>query len=325
MSVTDLGNGIARIRVPVPFSGLDWVNVYVVADGDQAVLIDGGVDSDEGYSAIRGGLEALGRPIESIHSMVVTHLHPDHVGIAPRLRSLHDIDLVMHRNTAGSLPFYNRPEAWGPAFAGIARDHGAPREFWESRLAPSEVPVWWNRVDQPDHAVDDLDRIGIGPDRHLRVLHTPGHEVTHICLVDSTTGSLFSGDHVLPRITPHVGFDHPDLAPDPLADFLASLARVRDGGYTTTYPAHGDVLERGGARADQIIVHHERRLADTLREIGHPATAWAVTAKLFRPNLEPSHQRLALRETLAHLERLRLDGKAEQVVEDGTVQYVATR
>jgi glyoxylase-like metal-dependent hydrolase (beta-lactamase superfamily II) len=179
-------------------------------------------------------------------------------------------------------------------------------------------------IDQPDQTVDDGDRIEIDRDRWFEVIHTPGHEPGHICLRDSRTGILFSGDHILPRITPFVGYD--ELFTNVLRDFLASLQRVELLEVGLTYPGHGDMVEHGSARAEQLLVHHQRRLVDMLEVIDPSGTtAWQVMEKVFRPNLGPIEQRLALRETIAHLEHLRLDGKLIPLEAGGALKYQRPR
>ncbi len=321
-SPEDLGDGIGVIPIPIPFKGLDWVNAYVVAGDDGVVLIDCGVDGEEGYDALTHGLTALGHDLGAVHTLVVSHAHPDHVGLAPRLIDEHPaIRFVMHERIDRALPIYNHPEEWGPSFAEACRRHGAPRDFWEPFLASVDPPDWWRLLEPPHETVADGDRIRVDDERRLEVLYTPGHEIAHICLRDSATGILFSGDHVLPRITPYVGWEGPERDPDPLGNFIASLIRIRDGGFGTTLPAHGTLIERGAARAAQILLHHERRLGDALAEILEPTTAWDVTGEIFRPNLDVFNKRLALRETLSHLEYLRLDGKAEQTDRADILHY----
>ncbi len=110
--------------------------------------------------------------------------------------------------------------------------------------------------------------------------------------------------------------------PDSLGDYLASLAKLKRMDVGLTYPAHGSIVERGAQRIDQIVLHHERRLSgmeDVVR-LG-PSTAWHVLEAVFRPNLGPLEQRLALRETVAHLEHLRLTERLTTFVEAGTVWY----
>ncbi len=309
----DLGDGIGIIPLPIPFRGLDWVNAYVVADPDSLTLIDCGVFSDDGYDALTSGLRDLGHSLDTVHTLVVSHLHPDHVGLAPRLIEETSCTFVMHERAHLGLRILNDPEDWGPAFAAMAHEHGAPGDvvafFDRMRVAPE----WWHLVDPPHETVRDGDRIPVGEGRSLEVIYTPGHEIAHICLKDSATGVLFSGDHVLPRITPYIGYEDPERDPNPLGKFMESLQRIVDGDHGMTYPAHGDIVERGSARAEQIILHHERRLDDALAEIRDPTTAWEVMGEIFRPNLGVFHKRLALRETLSHLELLVHDHRATKV------------
>ncbi len=308
----DLGDGIGQIPIPIPFRGLDWVNAYAIADDDGLTLIDCGVWSDDGYEALVSGLRDLGHDLSALHTLVVSHLHPDHVGLAPRLIEETNCRFIMHERVDVGLRILNHPEQWGPAFAQLAMEHGAPHDLVSIFERAQPTPDWWHLIEPPHETVTDGDRIGIGGDRTLEVLYTPGHEIAHICLTDSLSGALFSGDHVLPRITPYIGYEGLERDPNPLGHFMTSLQRIVDGRHGVTYPAHGDIVERGWARAEQILLHHERRLADTLDEIITPATAWQVMEGIFRPNLDLFHKRLALRETLSHLEYLRFEEQARR-------------
>ena len=143
----------------------------------------------------------------------------------------------------------------------------------------------------PDQVVEDGDRISMDRNRHFEVIHTPGHEPAHICLRDSRTGALFSGDHILPRITPFVGYD--EIFEDALGDFLESLARIEQlkVGAHLPRPWCPGRPWLGTGRA--IAGHHQRRLRDMLEVIDPSgSTAWEVMEKVFRPNLGPVEQRL---------------------------------
>ena len=317
----DLGDGIGLIPLPIPFRGLDWVNAYAIADEAGLTLIDCGVFSDDGYDALTTGLSDLGHSLDAVHTLVVSHLHPDHVGLAPRLVEELDCRFVMHERADLGLRILNNPTEWGPNFAALAHDHGAPADVVAFFDAMTVAPDWWHLVDPPRETVSDGDTIAVGEGRELEVIYTPGHEIAHICLKDSRTGVLFSGDHVLPRITPYVGFEDPERDPNPLGNFIISLQRIVDGDHGVTYPAHGDIVDRGSARAEQIILHHERRLDDMLGEIIDPATAWDVMGEIFRPNLDLFHKRLALRETLSHLELLVHEHRAHRETDHGLWHY----
>jgi len=177
-------------------------------------------------------------------------------------------------------------------------------------------------IEPPDHTVRDGDRIDLGSGRTLEVIHTPGHEPAHIALRDSSTGILFSGDHVLPRISPVIMYD--EALGDVLDEYMGSLQRPLDMGIGVTYPAHGALIAQGDERARQILLHHDRRLLDMAQLVREgDTTAWDVMQRSFRPNLDPLQSRLAFLETIAHLEHLRVGGRVQMVERSGRIYYTA--
>ena len=315
-----LGQGVSLITLPLPFRAPPSVNAYVIEGGEGLTVIDCGTDWSEGFEALTRGLTEVGLDPSGIHTLVVSHLHPDHVGMAPRLTRLWGVKTVMHSRAVKLIDRYNDTDGFVRRTRDLADRHGVPPTQHAAFVEVGARPDWMPPIDQPDQIVDDGDRIPIDRDRVFEVLHTPGHEPAHICLRDSRTGVLFSGDHILPRITPFVGYD--ELFEDVLGDFLTSLARIEQLEIGLTYPAHGAMVEHGSARAEQLLAHHQRRLADMLDVIDPTGTsAWEVMEKVFRPNLGPNEQRLALRETIAHLEHLRLRGKLAPLDHNGTRRY----
>ncbi len=215
---------------------------------------------------------------------------------------------------------YNDTDGYARRLRNLAGRHGTPPDLRSAFGDVGPRPSFMPPLEPPDHLVADGDRIPIGGDRHLEVLHTPGHEPAHICLVDSRTGILFSGDHVLPRITPVIMYD--ESVDDALGDYLTSLHRLVERHIGLTYPAHGTIIERGTLRAEQIVLHHERRLSGMADVLDRgPATAWQVMEAAYRPHLTVQEQRLALSETVSHLEHLRRTGEASTFEEDGILWY----
>ena len=308
-----LGHGLGAVSVPLPFRSPAWVNCYLI-EADGVTLVDCGVDWPEGFHALESGIRALGLDPNSIDRLIVTHLHPDHVGMAPRVSELWSCDIVMHERSAERIPRYNDTAGFAARIADLAVRHGVPdslrRDFTDVATRAPFMPM----MRQPDSLVADGDRIALSDSRWLDVLHTPGHEPSHICLRDSLTGILFSGDHVLPRITPVIMID--DDGVDVLGDYLASLQRLVDIGIGLTYPAHGGVVDHGSRRAAQISLHHDRRLSGMLDVVSiAPHTAWEVMIESYRPHLDATEQRLALRETVSHLEHLRVRSQVASFAE----------
>jgi glyoxylase-like metal-dependent hydrolase (beta-lactamase superfamily II) len=316
-----LGNGIHLIPAPLPFKSPAWVNTYAVEAGGGLLLLDCGTDWEPGREALRNGFESLGLDESAVHTLVVSHLHLDHVGMSARLVREWGCRFVMHERAAKLVDRYNDTPGYVDRLLRIGHTHGVPARLLESATADLATrPDYMPLIDPPDHTVADGERIEIGGGRWLEVVHTPGHEPAHICLLDSQTGILFSGDHILPRISPVIMWDE-DLG-DPLGDYMSSLRKLLAIGIELTYPAHGTLVDQGDDRARQILLHHDRRLLDMaglVRE--RDSTAWEVMLESFRPNLTPLESRLAFLETVSHLEHLKMTGRLREEDRDGTIVF----
>ena len=320
MTTTDLGDGIWRIVAPLPFAAPKTVNCYVFESDDGLTMLDCGVDNAAGLAAVWSGLEAIGG---SLSTLIGSHLHVDHIAAARTIIETTGARWVMHETTTDDIALYNDWSLRAAALAEAAGAHGASTEFTTSLLDDWERPDWYGTAIAPTDPIADGDHIRLGPNRHLEVMYTPGHQRNHICLVDSLTGLLFSGDHVLPRISPFVPYTGPEH--DHLGDYLHSIDRIVDLDTTLTHPAHGVEIERGSERAHQITLHHRRRLDDMLDHLTTgPHSAWQVMESTFRPNLSFLQQRLAIQETLAHLEHLRRKGKVRLIGSPAAWQYERT-
>lgn len=314
-----LGDGIHLIPIPLPFPSPPWVNSYAIEGSDGLTLIDCGTDWDDGHRALHDGLDSVGLAGADITTLIVSHLHPDHVGMASRLVREHGCRFIMHRRAAVLVDRYNDTPRVIEHYRWLARSHGVPAGTVEEVANVGPRPAFMPIIDPPDVVVDDGDDIFLFPDRVLNVLYTPGHDPSHICLRDSRTRITFSGDHVLPRITPVIMYNGDD--PDTLGDYLHSLAYLLDEEIGLTYPAHGTIIDRGDSRVRQIIAHHDRRLEEMKGRVANGSTAWELVGSLFRPTLTSGQQRLALSETVSHLEHLRLQGRATTEERDGVIWY----
>ena len=317
---TTLDHGIHLIPVPLPFRSPSWVNCYAIEAADGVALIDCGCDWEPGRAALSAGLAATGLAGAPIHTLIVSHLHPDHVGMANRVVAEYGARFVMHRRAARLVDRYNDSPGFISRNLDLAARHGVPEHHVRTLADVGPRPDFMPTIAAPDTVVDDGDRLELGGGRQLEVLHTPGHDPSHICLRDSLSGVIFSGDHVLPRISPVIMFD--EEYDDVLGDYLTSLERLLTVPIGLTYPAHGTIIERGAARVEQIVLHHERRLAQmSSRAQTGAITAWTMMQAIFRPHLSPADQRLALRETVAHLEHLRLMERLAAQDRDGVIWY----
>lgn len=316
-----LGDGIHLIPAPLPFKSPEWVNIYAVDANGGLMLIDCGTDWEPGREAIRDGFRRLGLEETAVHTLLVSHLHPDHVGMSARLVRELGCRFVMHERAARLVDRYNDTPGYARWLAEIGQAHGVPAQVLAA-VTPGDRPDYMPIIDPPDHLVSDGDQMPIGGGRSLEVVHTPGHDTSHICLLDTRTGVLFSGDHVLPRISPVIMYDA-DVG-DPLGSYMGSLQRLVAMGIGLTYPAHGTLIDQGADRAHQILLHHDRRLRDMTDLVrSADTTAWNVMTQSFRPNLDPVSARLAFLETISHLEHLRLHGRVHGEERNGTTLYTA--
>ena len=316
-----MGEGIYLIPAPLPFKSPAWVNTYAVEAGPGLLLLDCGTDWEDGRKAISEGFDSLGLDEASVHTLVVSHLHLDHVGMSKRLVGEWGCRFVMHERASQLIPVYNDTPGYVSRLTRLAQQHGVPDE--DMQVATDVIrPDYMPQIDPPDHTVVDGEMIDLGDGRSLEVVHTPGHAPAHICLRDSRTGVTFSGDHVLPRISPVIMYD--ENIGDVLGDYMDSLRKLLDLEIGVTYPAHGMPFDHGAERARQILLHHDRRLLDMAELVRSGDTdAWQVMRHSFRPNLEPLQARLALLETISHLEHLVNSGRIQKEIRGDRVVYVS--
>ncbi|NUR86922.1 MAG: MBL fold metallo-hydrolase [Nonomuraea sp.] len=322
----DLGNGIFSVPVPIPGNPLGYTLVYALESPKGPLLIDAGWNHPEAWDALRDGLAAVGIDVASVSGVVVTHFHPDHAGLAGQVREASGAWIAMHEADAALVRLmHSFGEGEHRDFpADMLRRAGAGDDVeaaTERRITPPALP---------DRALRDGDLVEL-PGRKLRAVHTPGHTPGHICLHLEDADRLFTGDHVLPDITPHIGiypYDRDDV--DPLGDFLASLERVGELGTLEALPAHEWIFPDVAARAAEIRDHHEDklvRLAELLAARAEPPTIWETAAMMTwnRPweQLSPMLRGMAAGEAAAHLRALEARGASRRVPDVVPVRFQA--
>lgn len=307
--------GLWSIPVPIPNNPLRYVLVYCFELADTGLaLVDAGWDTEEAWRALCDGLAAVGAAVTDVRAVLVTHIHPDHYGLAGRIREasgawvgLHpaDAELVGDRYTDID-PLLVRARA-------LLRDCGVP-EHEVTDLADASVSVRsWVQTAHPDRLVEDGDRLDL-PGWDLRAIWTPGHSPGHLCFAEPERRLLLTGDCVLPRISPNVGV-HPQQRANPLAEFLDSLQRLDRHDPDLVLPAHEYRFLDLHARIGSLLRHHEQRLAEfAARVVAEPGiTCWRLTATSTWsrpwPEISGFMRRAANGETLAHLELLAAQGR----------------
>lgn len=322
--------GVYRVPLPLPGDGLRAVNVYVLQTDDGPVLIDSGWALEQARDLLSAALRALGTGLAAVRRFLVTHLHRDHFTQAVTLRKEYGGRISLGRGEEPSLRATIDPAR--PAFAAqlaVLRRAGAGPLIERLRAlgAPAHDPAVW---EHPDDWLRDQQVVAL-PGRTLVVLETPGHTAGHVVFRDAMAGLLFAGDHVLPHITPSIGFE-PVPSPLPLRDYLGSLRTVRALPDTRLLPAHGPVTGSVHQRVDELLDHHDARLTRMARAVrGGADTAyrtatvvtWTRRCRAF-DELDPFNQMLAVQETLAHLELLVTQGRMCATDNGGVRHYGET-
>ena len=162
-------------------------------------------------------------------------------------------------------------------------------------------------------------------ERRWEILHTPGHSLGHICLWSETDKLLFSGDHLLPAVTPPVTFER-GFDKDPLRSYLASLKLVAERDPELVMPGHGRAFADGRRRVDAITRNKQRRL-DAIHAMvrNRPSTVLEIAEAQVAKAFLRFQRNLVMAETLAHLAYLRWQGLIERRTRpDGVYEWYST-
>jgi glyoxylase-like metal-dependent hydrolase (beta-lactamase superfamily II) len=308
----------------MPFE-LRHVNVFLVRNGDSFTIVDTGLQTDESRQALNQKLEELKVPVRRISQILITHIHPDHFGLAAELRERAGSELVIHRLEVALMePRYARAEDLVHDVAEWLNKNGVPPEQAEFLKSASMAAREFVKVVEPDTLLEGAERLPLDGSE-LEVVWTPGHSPGHCCFYWPERRLLFSGDHLLPKISPNIGL-HPQSGADPLDDYLDSLGRIERLEVDLVLPAHGDPFRDHRERIHAITEHHAERkqaLLDLAREA--EISAWQLAGGLFHGIRDRNvfQQRLALQETLAHCQSLAVEGRLLKHVNRGLVTWRA--
>jgi glyoxylase-like metal-dependent hydrolase (beta-lactamase superfamily II) len=309
--VEQLRADLWSIPVPIPHNPLRYVSVYAFAlDGGGLGLLDTGWESDEAWTALTHGLASIGGGLDDVRGVLVTHLHFDHLGLASRVREASGAWIAMHPADVEVVAGMHRGEAADMVAAEIEFlvGLGADRAEAVGDVGPAEHMAAFTRMAVADRLLEDGELADF-PGWRMRAVHTPGHTPGHLCFAEENTRLFFSGDHVLPRITPNISTGVTRLA-DPLRNFLDSLAAVRDLDPAEVLPAHEWRFRGLADRVDTLTAHHELRLTELLTAIrSHPhSTPWQLAAHLTWSRPWEQYERrmriFAVTETDAHVRLL---------------------
>jgi glyoxylase-like metal-dependent hydrolase (beta-lactamase superfamily II) len=329
----EVAPGVYRIPLPMPNDGLRAINVYALTDpGSQTcTLVDAGWAIEEARVALESALGSIGHDLGTIERFLVTHQHRDHYTLGIVVRRL--------LGTKVAIGVEERPNIE----TAVQMVSSSALEQQLASWGASELAEEWNRLysdedrqstasffEYPDEWLDGGTRLTVGS-RTITAIHTPGHTRGHLVFHDEAARVLFTGDHVLPHITPSIGFE-PARRPNPLGDFLNSLRLLLTQPDALLLPGHGPAAESVHHRVHELLAHHETRLDQTLAAVRTGAdTAFEVAGRIgwTRRNtpfdkLDVFNKLLATGETSAHLVVLAERGLITRTVDaDGLAHHAA--
>lgn len=323
----EVAAGVFRIPLPLPNDGLRAVNIYAIVEPEGLTLIDGGWAIPEARDLLAKSLASIGAGLADIREFLVTHVHRDHYTQATAIRKEFGSTVSLGAGEKPTMDYLqDSSRRTLEAEINLLRELGAGvlADEFSAMLAshPESSDVW----DAPDRWIEE--GVVLAGHRSLEAVHTPGHTAGHLVFHDVAAELLFAGDHVLPTITPSIGFE-PVHTPNPLGAFMGSLALLRARPDALLLPAHGPVAPSVHARVDELLEHHRARLDEVLAAAATGATTAHEMAGILKwtrhqrnlADLDPFNAMLATAETAAHLDLLVAQGRMKVSLIDGIRRY----
>ena len=311
-------------RIPLPID-LDHINVWMLETAEGLVIVDTGMAADVGKEAWER-LETQLLRQQRVCAVLVTHIHPDHLGLAGWLQRRHEVPVLMSSRTHEQARVLLDPAApdMSAAVGAFFRSLGSAEPLSGRGLfSPQRFARMVSGLPHPVQQVSDGGTLPWDA-QHWTALQTDGHAEGHLCLHDATKRILISGDQVLPSISPNIGLTWNSQDMNPLGSYLSSLERLRQLDHDTlVLPSHGLPFYGLRARIDDLRQHHLQQLDRLLLTCATPRTVVDLLPVMFRRVLKGMHFLLAVAEALAHVEYLVFHARLRRVTDEaGVMRYV---
>lgn len=293
--------------IPLPLYDGSPVNAYVAIGDDGLWLIDGGLNTEECQTKLRAGIRSLGFELDrDVKGLLITHGHNDHVGAADAVLRAGG-DLLAHHLETTEGRHFGFDGAW-------LERHGLPQD---ARVDSWRPFVW----PEPTRLLEDADQLQWGK-LNIQVVWCPGHTPGLVCLYEPIRRLLFTTDHVMRRAPAPVAVRN-DTAEDPLADYLGSIAKLKELNVHTVLPGHGRPFHHLRERLDQIerdIQHQLQTIVERLQR--GPASAYELVQELNTlRDRRPMADRYQISLVLARLRFLEHRGKLDQIETEASIKY----
>ena len=318
-----VADDVHQFKVPMRHNPLGYTYSYF--HKESKTLIDAGIPDWDSLNSLEKQLDEQGTRLKDLERIIITHMHNDHVGLIDYIRQSVNVETIAHRvaeeRQQEQIRIYK--EMYRNTSEELQLMGGGSFQQFLSRFehAFSEDPEPL-RLDKLLEDGDTIDLAGM----KVKVIWTPGHAAEHICLHDANRRILFSGDHVLPKITSHVSL-HTWEKRDPLGEYLDSLNKVKDLPVDLILPGHEANFTDLRSRVAQLFKHHEARLAEVKEALrNEKSTVFDVAGAIHWdsrpwPIMDFWTKRMAATETYAHIIYLRNKGEVRESSEDSILHY----
>ncbi|MBY8985377.1 MAG: MBL fold metallo-hydrolase [Candidatus Lokiarchaeota archaeon] len=324
---------VHQIKIDVPWS-VKNVSTYLFDWNGSKILFDSGLNMANWSELFFSALNHLNLSVKDIDYCFISHNHTDHVGLAPTLKKKNpELKILMHNITHETLKWETEQENLDEVEKEATRIANRMMQYgFDEKQSEGVIQYlsYWPKLRQyqkPDIILHDGDKIL----NDLEIIWTPGHSFGHICLFNTKNKFLFCGDHILSRITPHIGnyvipkflaeqykgYDFNNI----LKHYLDSLDRIDHLNPKIIFPAHQDIIYDPHKRISEIKEHHKNRLAEISRVIkDNPLTPLRIS-ELHFGDLDNANSFLALSEVLGHLFFLENQGLVKSVEKNEKIFY----
>lgn len=316
--VVPIADNIYQVHVPIPFP-LISVNCYLVRESDGWAMIDTGLHHPPAFEAWAVAFKSLGMEARDIRRIYLTHAHPDHYGLAGHFQRISSAPVYALEEEVRIAPIEWQPDgAHMEALAGFFKRHGMPDDVVDRvRMRSLEVL----RMVEPQPFLSPLregEEVYLAGDAY-RVVWVPGHADGHMMLVRDGERLAFVGDQILVKITPNIAL-WPDLDPNPLRSYLASLDKLEGLKTAVGLPGHRALVHDIPRRVAELREHHRVRAQECREAAGEGSTAYEICLNVFPRLKNIDDVRMAMVETLSHLEYLVSEGRLERC-DSITIRY----
>jgi glyoxylase-like metal-dependent hydrolase (beta-lactamase superfamily II) len=315
MTVSRIDRDVYLVQLPLPFA-LRSVNCYLLRDAGSWTIIDTGLHTPDGEAGWNAALAELAIEPQAISQIVLTHFHPDHYGMAGWLQERSGAPvLIAEREAEQARQVWGKPSDLPEPMLAHFVHNGVPESL---AVDIASSVAWLRNATQPAPEMTTFEpgvTIEMGR-REFVALHTPGHSDGQVIFYDEQDGLVLAGDHVLIKITPHIGV-WPESEANPLARYMASLRDLQHLAVRRALPGHGRLIDNWAGRLSELLVHHDERLEAMQAALGSGATAYTTARAVFSfDRFTPHEIRFAVAETIAHLDLLVAQGTLRREVAD---------